>query len=168
MWGNSILKGHRYFKNLPFLERVIGVAVKLAASESFYLNSSSLKLHQVHSLCLYLQDLSNIFQYDLTTHLNESFCIRLIEYTCSGYVFWDQLGRRHLGLSHTLILFYRYELWISFWSIFIKFIKDSGRKFKRNEYLISVCESVRDLSWFTSTLSWFFSAKIAHITKIVG
>ena len=52
-------------------------------------------------------------------------------------------------------------------NIFIKFNKDSWRKFKRNEYLISVCKSVRDSSWFTSTSSSFFSAKIAHITKTV-
>ena len=47
-------------------------------------------------------------------------------------------------------------------------IKDSWRKFERNEYLISVRKLVRDSSWFTKTLSSFFSAKIAHITKIVG
>ena len=52
------------------------------------------------------------------------------------------------------------------WFLFnvIKFIKDSWRKFKRNEYLTSVCKLVRDSSWFTSTLSSFFSAKIALIS----
>ena len=39
-------------------------------------------LHQVRCLCFYLHDLSNIFQYDLMTHLNKTFCIRLFEAFC--------------------------------------------------------------------------------------
>ena len=44
----------------------------------------------------------------------------------------------------------------------IKFIKNSW-----NEYLINVCKSVRNASWFTSTFRSIFSAKTAYIFKIV-
>ena len=43
----------------------------------------------------------------------------------------------------------------------IKFIQDSWRKFKRNEYLINVCKLVRDSSLLTSTFCSTYSAKTA-------
>ena len=45
----------------------------------------------------------------------------------------------------------------------IKLIEDSWRKLKRNKYLINICKSVRDSSWFTSTFRSTFSAKTAYI-----
>ena len=51
------------------------------STQHVYLSLASW-LHQVRFLCFYLQDLSNIFQYDLMTYLNETFCIRLLEAFC--------------------------------------------------------------------------------------
>ena len=60
----------------------------------------------------------------------------------------------------------RFCTWVSIIYTY-QIIKDSCRKFKRNEYLISVWKSVKDPSWSTSTFRSTFSAKTAYIFKIV-
>ena len=72
------------------------------------------------STFFYLQDLSNIFQYDFNDtfkrdffiRLFEAFCIRLIAYTCSAYVFRNrghtsfEIARHLLGFISSAACFF--------------------------------------------------------------